>query len=108
MHLNHYLKGDKRGVLDVQAASALVPKSSLPAKGLSRVVIVACMFGNSFTLPLVFMMSLLPSTLAEFAPAYVAMFLVGWSPLFWGLGNYIVRGKDDHDAGAPKEDWIYL
>lgn len=83
----------------MQAAAALEPKSNLPAEGLSRVVIVACMFGNALTLPLVFMISLLPNSLAQLAPAYVAMFLVGWSPLFWGLGNRLVRGKSDHDKG---------
>ena len=46
----------------------------------------ACTFGNSLTLPLVFLSSLLPGAAYERAVGYTALFLAGWSPLLWSLG----------------------
>lgn len=54
--------------------------------GTRELTTVACTFGNSLTLPLVFMMSLLPAAAFDRAFGYTALFLVGWSPLLWSLG----------------------
>ena len=40
-------------------------------------ITVACAFGNSLTLPLVFLSALLPPAEAERAAGYVALYLVG-------------------------------
>ncbi len=46
----------------------------------------ACTFGNSLTLPLVFLNALLPAAAFDRAVGYTALFLTGWSPLLWSLG----------------------
>lgn len=52
-------------------------------------------FGNAFTLPLVFMMSLLPGSAFERATGYTALFLMGWSPILWSYGYSLLA------AAAP-------
>ena len=54
--------------------------------GTRELVASACTFGNSLTLPLVFLMGLLPGPQFERAVGYTALFLAGWSPLLWSLG----------------------
>ncbi|CAD7701047.1 unnamed protein product [Ostreobium quekettii] len=85
------------------AAQMLVQKPQLPPRGLTEILIAACAFGNSFTLLLIFMLTLLPTALADSATAYVALFLLGWSPCFWSIGFAILnyrpgRGKDSADS----------
>lgn len=46
----------------------------------------ACAFGNSLTLPLLFLVSLIPAALEGVATGAIALYLLGWSPLFWTLG----------------------
>ena len=53
---------------------------------------LACAFGNSFTLPAVFFMSLLPPPLADRALGYAAVFMLAWSPALWSLGYAMVVG----------------
>ena len=58
-------------------------------------------FGNSGVLPLVFANCLFraqPVLLAR-ANSLVAMFLLGWSPLFWTLGYGLLAGKRDGSSG---------
>ena len=59
---------------------------------------MACTFGNTLTLPLIFMMSLLPAAAFDRAVGYTALFLVGWSPLLWSLGYSQLSS-----AGSPEE-----
>ncbi|GMH35255.1 hypothetical protein BSKO_03123 [Bryopsis sp. KO-2023] len=84
------------------AAPALIPKPSSPPRGLSQLVTASCMFGNSLTLPLIFLLTLLPPAMAGPAPAYVAMFLIGWSPLFWSWGFSILGNTEDSNQGKIK------
>ena len=45
-----------------------------------------CAFGNSLTLPLVFLLALLPAAAADRATGYLALFMMGWSPMLWSFG----------------------
>jgi hypothetical protein len=56
-------------------------------------------FGNSFTLPAVFLTTLLPKPLADKALGYAALFLLAWSPCLWSIGLALVEGKQ-----APRMD----
>ena len=65
--------------------------------GTRELVTACCTFGNSLTLPLVFMMSLLPSGGFDRAAGYTALFLVGWSPFLWTYG-YQLLGSAAHPS----------
>ena len=49
-------------------------------------------FGNSFTLPAVFLTTLLPAPLASRALGYAALFLLAWSPCLWSIGMALIGG----------------
>lgn len=75
------------------------PKEVKTAAG--RDVAALSSFGNSGVLPLVFANCLFraqPVLLAR-ANSLVAMFLLGWSPLFWTLGYGLLAGKRDGSSG---------
>jgi predicted permease len=57
-----------------------------PDAGTRELVATACTFGNSLTLPLVFMDSLMAPAAFDRAIGYTALFLTGCSPLLWSLG----------------------
>ena len=59
--------------------------------GSRQLVMAACTFGNSMTLPLVFLFSLLPSAAANKATGYIALFMMGWSPMLWTLGMRMLQ-----------------
>lgn len=61
---------------------------------------LACTFGNSFTLPAVFFMTLLPPALADRALGYAAVFMLAWSPALWSLGYAMVVGSGE-EQGVP-------
>ncbi|CAD7699034.1 unnamed protein product, partial [Ostreobium quekettii] len=85
------------------AALVLVQKPQLPPQGLTEMLVAACGFGDSFTLPLVFMLALLPAALADSATAYVALFLLGWSPCFWSIGFAMLtylRGRERNGSDS--------
>ena len=50
---------------------------ALPA-GTREMIMACCAFGNSLTLPLVFLSSLLPAAAYQRAVGYTALFLAGW------------------------------
>ena len=54
--------------------------------GTRRLVMSCCAFGNSLTLPLVFLLALLPAAAADRATGYLALFMMGWSPMLWSFG----------------------
>lgn len=84
---------------------------------IKRVVTLACAFGNSFTLPLVFLSEVLPAAQLDVAASYIALFLVGWSPALWGIGYQILnmgvkapkeRSEDDvPEESSPSEHALY-
>jgi predicted permease len=61
--------------------------------GPGQLVPAAAAFGNSFTLPAVFLTTLLPPALADRALGYAALFLLAWSPCLWSLGMALITGK---------------
>jgi len=73
-----------------QLAPQLVPKPKQLPRGLRELVQLSCAFGNTLTLPLVFLYTLLPAASADSAVAVTALFLAGWSPCLWSIGYEIV------------------
>lgn len=65
-------------------------------------VAASAAFGNSFTLPAVFLTTLLPAPLADRALGYAALFLLAWSPCLWSIGLALISGKDQR-AGQPRQ-----
>lgn len=63
----------------------------VPPAGTLEMVRAACMFGNSMTLPLVFMSSLLTGGPAERAVGYLALYQLAWSPMLWALGPRLLK-----------------
>jgi predicted permease len=76
------------------------PTPQAATQPIKRVVTLACAFGNSFTLPLVFLSDVLPAAQLDVAASYVALFLVGWSPALWSIGYHILN----MGVKAPKSD----
>lgn len=70
---------------------ALLPRPKPVMPGYRQLVIAASAFGNSFTLPAVFFLSLLPGPMADQAIAYCGLFLLAWSPCLWSLGVALLR-----------------
>jgi auxin efflux carrier family protein len=73
-------------------APALYPEPAAAPAGMKAVIQTACAFGNSLTMPLLFMLSLFPASLSSLATGSVALFLLGWSPVFWTLGYSKISG----------------
>eukprot|EP00316_Scyphosphaera_apsteinii_P012386 CAMPEP_0119303866 /NCGR_PEP_ID=MMETSP1333-20130426/5229_1 /TAXON_ID=418940 /ORGANISM="Scyphosphaera apsteinii, Strain RCC1455" /LENGTH=436 /DNA_ID=CAMNT_0007306637 /DNA_START=114 /DNA_END=1424 /DNA_ORIENTATION=+ len=69
------------------------PQSTPAGQG----IIVLSAFGNSGVLPLIFINSLFRDAVnraaRQRAASLVAMYLVGWSPLFWTLGFAMLSGR---------------
>ena len=63
--------------------------------GARELTAAACAFGNSLTLPLVFLAALLPAAAFDRAAGYTALFLLGWSPLLWSVGLRLLRGAGE-------------
>jgi len=73
------------------AKDALLPKPEEASRGLKGLITAACAFQNSFTLPAVFLLSLLPATVADRAVAYLGLYLLAWSPCLWSFGLYLIQ-----------------
>ena len=65
----------------------------------SKQLLACTTFGNSGPLPLVFTDALFrlspDKTLAPKSIAYISLYLLGWSPIFWVLGTSILRKDSD-------------
>jgi hypothetical protein len=68
-----------------------------------RLVVASSAFGNSVTLPLLFLTQLLPAAEGARAAGLCALFMVGWSPLLWSVGWRLLAppGCDERPAAAP-------
>eukprot|EP00898_Chlorokybus_atmophyticus_P000668 jgi/Chlat1/1601/Chrsp124S01862 len=64
----------------------------VPDEMQAKIVTAACAFGNSMTLPLVYMTTLLSGAEMDRCVGYVALFLLGWSPWLWSLGYNLLLG----------------
>lgn len=68
--------------------------------GTRQLVLACCAFGNSVTLPLVFLLALLPTAAADRATGYLALFMMGWSPMLWTYGLFLLnRGMPNSQPG---------
>ncbi|CAI5990016.1 unnamed protein product [Closterium sp. NIES-64] len=97
-----------RGVL---SAPGMVGAAERAAGRKESVVMAACAFGNSLTLPLVFLATLLTRADADRAAGYLALFMVGstafWtlggSTAFWTLGYSMFRGGSNAQEEGDEE-----
>lgn len=89
--------------LPAMAGSSLLPRPKPAMPGYRQLVITASAFGNSFTLPAVFFLSLLPGPLADQAIAYCGLFLLAWSPCLWSLGLAVLRSAFTGKASLGKK-----
>lgn len=74
-------------------------------------VIAACAFGNTVTLPLVILSGILPSNDANTAAGFVALFMVGWSPLIWSYGYQMFTStyeKSSHLNGGRSRPFFQM
>ncbi len=86
--------------------SNLLPQqTSAGTTGARELTAAACAFGNSLTLPLVFLAALLPAGAYERAVGYTALFLMGWSPLLWSVGLQLL-GSAGNLADETGERWL--
>ncbi|CAI5964328.1 unnamed protein product [Closterium sp. NIES-64] len=89
-----------RGVL---SAPGMVGAAERAAGRKESVVMAACAFGNSLTLPLVFLATLLTRADADRAAGYLALFMVGGSTAFWTLGYSMFRGGSNAQEEGDEE-----
>jgi len=75
-------------VIDIECKDDVMPRLGL----------AACAFGNTFTLPLVFLTEVLGAANADVIAGYIALYLVGWTPLLWTVGFLIIAGPAMSDA----------
>mmetsp|Transcript_40988 Transcript_40988/g.41862 ORF Transcript_40988/g.41862 Transcript_40988/m.41862 type:complete len:445 (+) Transcript_40988:80-1414(+) len=73
--------------------------------------LIACTtFSNSGPLPLVFADSIFKmnpdTTLLPRSTAYISMYLLAWSPLFWALGSTILSADESKLSAAEKRDQL--
>lgn len=89
------------GAPGIAAALHATPAAAPP--GMRALVQTACAFGNSLTLPLLFLVSLIPAAQGGVATGAIALFLLGWSPMFWTLGlRRLSSAADDMLRGRAK------
>ena len=87
------------------AAQALRPVGAgRHPPGTRELVTLLCGFGNSLTLPMILLLAVLPSAYATNALAATALFLAGWSPVFWSLGYHIVGRLEGIDLSFSYDE----
>jgi len=59
---------------------------------MARIGIACCAFGNTFTLPLVFLVEVLGAAYGDRVAGYIALYLIGWSPALWTVGYMLLTG----------------
>lgn len=88
------------------AARRVIGSSKDAARGgmKGKIFSLACAFGNTFTLPALILSSLLGATpqLERRAIGYLALYLVTWSPMLWGVGKLIVTSDGDAAPRPPR------
>ena len=65
---------------------------------MDRIGVACCAFGNTFTLPIVFLVEVLGAAFGDRVAGYVALYLIGWSPALWTRGYLLITGAA---GGAP-------
>lgn len=85
----------RRRVATAMAESARDP--------MDRIGVACCAFGNTFTLPIVFLVEVLGAAFGDRVAGYVALYLIGWSPALWTAGYVLITGAAGADATRPKK-----
>ena len=85
----------RRRVATAMAESARDP--------MDRIGVACCAFGNTFTLPIVFLVEVLGAAFGDRVAGYVALYLIGWSPALWTAGYLLITGAAGADATRPKK-----
>ena len=86
------------------AATAAAMREARAADPMDRVGVACCAFGNTFTLPIVFLVEVLGAAFGDRVAGYVALYLIGWSPALWTVGYALVTGAAGAGAGAGAGD----
>jgi predicted permease len=81
-------------------ARAIVAPNQAPA-GMADTCRAACAFGNSLTLPLLFLLTLFPSEMEAEVTGCTALYLMVWSPLFWSLGKRWLTPSSRTNGAGP-------
>jgi predicted permease len=90
--------GSNRGSNNNNSISAAAIDIECKDDVMPRLGLAACAFGNTFTLPLVFLTEVLGAANADVIAGYIALYLVGWTPLLWTVGFLIIAGPAMSDA----------
>lgn len=93
--------GQAKLIKRLRSAAVQTEDPIFSGPGTRELVTACCTFGNSFTLPLVFMMSLFPQSAFDRAVGYTALFLASWSPCLWGFGYQFLSS-----AAVPTSEGI--
>ena len=75
----------RRRVATAMAESARDP--------MDRIGVACCAFGNTFTLPIVFLVEVLGAAFGDRVAGYVALYLIGWSPALWTAGYLLITAR---------------
>lgn len=90
----------------VQAAPALLPPSSGIPPALPLLIELGCSFGNTVTLPLLYLMTMLPAADASRAAGFMSLFHAAWSPCLWVFGysrvQEVSRSRQQQGPKRPK------
>jgi hypothetical protein len=96
-----------------QAAPALLPPSSGVLPGLPLLLELACSFGNTVTLPLLYLAAMLPAAEAGRAIGIMSLFHAAWSPCLWVFGYARVQAasRQQRQGGSsalprPAPGWV--
>jgi hypothetical protein len=88
-------------------ASVLKAPAATAPRGTYAIVQIGCAFGNSLTLPLLYLLTVFSGDPvgAAAATGFTALVLLGWSPLFWTFGfikliNAMGLGQNKRDDGG--------
>lgn len=78
----------------------------------SKQFLIGTTFGNSGPLPLVFTDALFRSapdtTLLPRSVAFISLYLLGWSPLFWVVGSTILSKEDDGSMSKEQKRKVMM
>ena len=78
---------EKKELDEAEEVRAIKEKNDM-----SRLGVAACSFGNTFTLPLVFLTEVLGRARADETAGYIALYLIGWTPVLWTVGFLLIAG----------------
>ncbi|KAF6263300.1 hypothetical protein COO60DRAFT_1458208 [Scenedesmus sp. NREL 46B-D3] len=85
------------GDLHPTPSAAAIAASTAAALRMPALTRLACAFGNTVTLPLMYLMTMLPAADAGRATGFMSLFHAAWSPCLWVFGYRSIQG-----AGKPK------